>query len=198
MNTLAFTNHLLADVFALTAFMREAHYQNSQKATPDIQAAWERAAPLFSGSGFPKFEALGPAIAGKVPLEKDLVDTYTAWAGAASEKILPLMEEVLAQELIPRYQRAVVEAFPDIVLPDAYERLLLDALKGDASLFARNDGIEEAWRLIDPIIAGWETAAQAPPLHTYPMNSWGPGAADELLARSGHAWRIGCCGLPCS
>ena len=90
-----------------------------------------------------------------------------------------------------------LEAFPDIVLPDAYERLLLDALIGDASLFARNDGIDAAWRLIDPILSGWLSAPQTPPLHTYPMNSWGPGAADELLAKNGHAWRIGCCGLPC-
>ncbi|MDJ0784818.1 MAG: glucose-6-phosphate dehydrogenase [Desulfosarcinaceae bacterium] len=90
------------------------------------------------------------------------------------------------------------EAFPDIVLPDAYERLLLDALKGDAALFARNDGIENAWRLIDPVISGWENAPSAPRLETYSRESWGPASADELLARGGHAWRMGCCGLPCS
>lgn len=90
------------------------------------------------------------------------------------------------------------EAFPDIVLPDAYERLLLDAIKGDASLFARYDGIEAAWRLIDPVISGWASSANAPALHIYPRGSWGPAAADELLARSGHAWRMGCCGMPCS
>ncbi|MGQ9491869.1 MAG: glucose-6-phosphate dehydrogenase [Anaerolineae bacterium] len=90
------------------------------------------------------------------------------------------------------------EAFPDIVLPDAYERLLLDAIKGDASLFARNDGIEAAWRLIDPVMSEWASSANAPALHIYPRGSWGPAAADELLARSGHAWRMGCCGLPCS
>jgi len=91
-----------------------------------------------------------------------------------------------------------LEEFPDTVLPDAYERLLLDALKGDASLFTRNDGIEAAWRLIDPIISGWESDPQAPPLCAYPINSWGPTDADALLAKSGHAWRMGCCGLPCS
>lgn len=89
------------------------------------------------------------------------------------------------------------EAFPDIVLPDAYERLLLDALRGDAALFARNDSIETAWRLIDPIVAGWSTNPQAPPLHVYPVESWGPTAADDLLAVHGHGWRMGCCGLPC-
>ncbi len=90
------------------------------------------------------------------------------------------------------------EAFPDIALPDAYERLLLDALKGDAALFARNDGIENAWRLIDPIISGWDASSQASPLEIYPRNSWGPAAADTLLSKGGHAWRMGCCGLPCS
>lgn len=89
------------------------------------------------------------------------------------------------------------EAFPHIALPDAYERLLLDALKGDASLFARNDGIEAAWHLIDPIISGWASSPQAPPLYKYSKNSWGPEAADQLLAKGGHAWRMGCCGFPC-
>jgi len=89
------------------------------------------------------------------------------------------------------------DAFPDIALPDAYERLLLDALKGDAALFARNDGIETSWRLVDPIMAGWSADPEASPLHSYSRNSWGPDAADALLAKDGHAWRMGCCGLPC-
>lgn len=89
------------------------------------------------------------------------------------------------------------DAFPGVVLPDAYERLLLDALKGDASLFARSDEIEAAWKLIDPIVAGWESAPGASPLHSYAMGSWGPEAAEELIARGHHAWRMDCCGLPC-
>ena len=75
-------------------------------------------------------------------------------------------------------------------LPDAYERLLLEALDGDASLFTRSDAIEQAWRLIDPILAGWEGPHQ-PPLLTYPVGSWGPDAADDLLARDGRIWRGG-------
>jgi glucose-6-phosphate 1-dehydrogenase len=90
------------------------------------------------------------------------------------------------------------EAFPDTALPDAYERLLLDALKGDAALFARNDGIENAWRLMDPIIQGWDASPQNFPLETYPRGGWGPEAASALLAKGGHAWRMGCCGLPCN
>jgi glucose-6-phosphate 1-dehydrogenase len=86
------------------------------------------------------------------------------------------------------------DAFKDKILPDAYERLLLDALKGDAALFARSDGIETAWRLIDPIMKGWESSSDAPPLTAYEPGSWGPAEADELLARSGHGWRLGCGG----
>jgi glucose-6-phosphate 1-dehydrogenase len=76
----------------------------------------------------------------------------------------------------------------DQPLPDAYERLLLEALGGDASLFTRSDAIEQAWRLIDPIDQGWSEKG-APPLMTYPVGSWGPAAADELLERDGRVWR---------
>jgi len=76
-------------------------------------------------------------------------------------------------------------------LPDAYERLLLDALQGDASLFARADEIELAWGLIDPILAGWERP-DAPPLAFYEPESWGPAEADDFLAQDGRAWMLGC------
>ncbi len=82
-------------------------------------------------------------------------------------------------------------SFGDKPLPDAYERLLLDALHGDASLFARSDGIEAAWRLIDPILEGWKTR-DAPPLASYEPGSWGPAEADVMLAGDGSAWRLSC------
>lgn len=81
------------------------------------------------------------------------------------------------------------DSFPDRTLPDAYERLLLDALHSDAMLFARNDEIVGAWQLIDPILQGW-TTPEAPPLATYAQGSWGPQAADQLLARNGHWWQV--------
>lgn len=78
----------------------------------------------------------------------------------------------------------------DQPLPDAYERLLLEAIDGDASLFTRSDAIEQAWKLIDPVIKGWE-GKDAPALLTYPVGSWGPSAAEDLLARDGRVWRSG-------
>ncbi len=76
-------------------------------------------------------------------------------------------------------------------LPDAYERLLLDALEGDQSLFTRSDGIEACWRLLDPVIQGWEQPG-APPLVIYPPNVGDPVQSDELLARDRRRWRKGC------
>jgi len=75
-------------------------------------------------------------------------------------------------------------------IPEAYERLILDALHGDASLFTRGDRAELAWRLLDPILAAWQ--AGKAPLATYEPGSWGPAEADELLARDGRAWLHGC------
>ncbi|MGE0142513.1 MAG: glucose-6-phosphate dehydrogenase [Planctomycetota bacterium] len=69
---------------------------------------------------------------------------------------------------------------------DAYERLLLDAMLGDSTLFARRDEVEEAWRIVDSIIEGWRDGAQA--LHTYEAGTWGPDASDELLGE-GRVWR---------
>jgi len=83
------------------------------------------------------------------------------------------------------------EDFGASALPDAYERLLLDALQGDASLFARADEIELAWGLIDALLAGWERP-DAPPLVAYEPGSWGPPEADDLLAQDGRTWHYGC------
>lgn len=75
-------------------------------------------------------------------------------------------------------------------LPEAYERLLLDTLQGDASLFARSDEIELSWRIVDPILQGWGVGLA--PLVFYEPGSWGPREADELLARDGMVWMAGC------
>lgn len=72
--------------------------------------------------------------------------------------------------------------------PEAYERLLLDAMSGDATLFARRDEVEQAWAFIDTIETVWANE-NSPALDFYPSGSWGPAAAEELLARDGRAWR---------
>ena len=84
-------------------------------------------------------------------------------------------------------------SFEGIRLPSAYERLLLDVLIGDASLFIRADAIELSWALMDPVIEGWQSP-HAPPLERYERGAWGPAAANALLHRDGRTWRRGCCG----
>jgi glucose-6-phosphate 1-dehydrogenase len=74
-------------------------------------------------------------------------------------------------------------------LPDAYERLLLDALQGDASLFTRADEIELAWQAIDPVIRAWESGAV--PLFFYETGSWGPYEATKFLGED-RDWRGHC------
>jgi glucose-6-phosphate 1-dehydrogenase len=71
--------------------------------------------------------------------------------------------------------------------PDAYERLLLDALVGDPTLFIRTDEVEQSWRIVEPILDAW--SEHEAPLHGYQAGTWGPKAAAELLEREGHRWR---------
>jgi glucose-6-phosphate 1-dehydrogenase len=85
------------------------------------------------------------------------------------------------------------DAFGESAIPEAYERLLLDALKGDPSLFTRGDRAELAWELLDPILSAWEGPTRLP-LYSYDPGSWGPAAADLLLERYGRKW-LRVCGL---
>lgn len=71
--------------------------------------------------------------------------------------------------------------------PEAYETLILDALLGDATLFMRSDQVEEAWDVVTTVQQAWENNSTQE-LHNYEAGSWGPAAADELLARQGHTW----------
>jgi len=72
-------------------------------------------------------------------------------------------------------------------LPEAYERLILDTLLGDATLFTRADEVDEQWALVDAIIASWQRDRPAFP--NYPAGEWGPPSANELLLREGRSWR---------
>ncbi|WP_240123849.1 glucose-6-phosphate dehydrogenase [Streptomyces sp. MUM 136J] len=70
--------------------------------------------------------------------------------------------------------------------PEAYERLILDVLLGDANLFPRHQEVEESWKILDPIEGYWAAHGRPP---AYPSGSWGPKEADEMLARDGRSWR---------
>jgi glucose-6-phosphate 1-dehydrogenase len=70
--------------------------------------------------------------------------------------------------------------------PEAYERLLLDVLLGDPPLFPRHEEVELSWMILDPVIEYWAAKGRPEP---YGAGTWGPAAADAMLARNGHAWR---------
>ena len=72
-------------------------------------------------------------------------------------------------------------------LPEAYERLILDAMRGDATLFTRADEVDEQWTLVDAIVEGWK--GDRPSFPNYEAGGWGPPEADELIQRGGRAWR---------
>src|SRR5438132_1335616 len=71
--------------------------------------------------------------------------------------------------------------------PEAYERLLLETMLGDSTLFARRDEVETAWAWLDPLLSAW--AADSRPPDSYPAGTWGPEAADQLIERDGRKWR---------
>jgi glucose-6-phosphate 1-dehydrogenase len=71
--------------------------------------------------------------------------------------------------------------------PDAYERLLLDAMVGDPTLFIRSDEVDQAWQIVDPILEVW--ASKTVPLAGYAAGTWGPRQADQLIERDGRQWR---------
>ena len=79
------------------------------------------------------------------------------------------------------------DAFAGTEAADGYERLIHDAMVGDATLFIRSDEVEQAWRIVDPYLVAWSQPGGA--LHFYPAGTWGPHMADLLVERSGDEWR---------
>jgi glucose-6-phosphate 1-dehydrogenase len=70
--------------------------------------------------------------------------------------------------------------------PEAYERLILDVVRGNATLFMRRDEVEAAWAWIEPIVNEWQKSDV--PVHPYPAGTWGPSAAVALIARNERSW----------
>lgn len=76
-------------------------------------------------------------------------------------------------------------------IPSAYERLLFDSLKGDATLFARTEEVIEAWKFLQPILDAWKNDEKIP-LYGYPAGTWGPDKADDLIDGKNMTWRYPC------
>ncbi|MDJ0754578.1 MAG: glucose-6-phosphate dehydrogenase [Ardenticatenaceae bacterium] len=102
-------------------------------------------------------------------------------------KVPDTMQAMQAVDLDFHYR----DSFEDVILPDAYERLVLDAIQGDAALFTRRDGIQRSWELLDPVIRAWEND-KGIPLAYYEGGTWGPTEADQLLQIDGRRWHHGC------
>jgi len=91
-------------------------------------------------------------------------------------------------QLRPVEMRFNYRGNPPVPSPDAYEILLWDVMQGDATLFMRTDQVEAAWRVMMPVLKAWKKSTPQN-FPNYAAGTWGPKAADELLARSGHTWR---------
>ncbi|MDR1091020.1 MAG: glucose-6-phosphate dehydrogenase [Prevotella sp.] len=79
----------------------------------------------------------------------------------------------------------------DTYLPEAYERLLLDCMAGDSTLYIRGDALETTWKFVQPLLDFWDKNPDAP-LHGYPAGSWGPSCADNLIEGEKLTWRYPC------
>ena len=97
MNAVAFTNHLLCEVFGMTAYLREGRDRGAEQMVPDILAAWSKIGPIFSGAEFQKFQDFGPAITEKVPLEQEVVTAFSEMTAIKSQVMLPALEYILGQ-----------------------------------------------------------------------------------------------------
>jgi len=79
----------------------------------------------------------------------------------------------------------------DSYIPEAYQRLLLDCMQGDSTLYTRGDAVEAAWRFVDPILEAWKEDSSIP-LHGYPCGTWGPEVADQIFEEKEYSWRYPC------
>ncbi len=80
----------------------------------------------------------------------------------------------------------------DVYTPEAYERLLLDAMIGDSTLYTRNDAVEACWRFVQPILDAWTNQPDQIKLYGYPAGTWGPREAHGLFDKEGQDWRYPC------
>ncbi|MFQ5735028.1 MAG: TadE/TadG family type IV pilus assembly protein, partial [Planctomycetaceae bacterium] len=175
MNTLAFTNHLEAEVFALAAYMRTAQMRDDEgnlvveSLTPDVLDKWEEIGKVFrqygGQAGYAKFEKLGKAIEGKVPLERGVVSGFSEMTARHAELTLPVLEYILhAGEadasggsfgsvvdvpeggIIPRFQRALVRSVPQVANLTANELAIRYGRPGEPLRRMRRPMQGRMWR----------------------------------------------------
>ncbi|MEX0998566.1 MAG: glucose-6-phosphate dehydrogenase, partial [Thermodesulfobacteriota bacterium] len=79
----------------------------------------------------------------------------------------------------------------DAYIPEAYERLIIDCIQGDATHFARADAVEACWKFVDPILKAWERNDKIK-MYGYPAGTWGPPEASKLFDNPGDDWRYPC------
>ena len=121
LNGLAHTNHLLCEVFALTAYLREGQERNAEQQVPGILQAWGLAGGDLQGSQFHRFRPAGQAVIRRIPLELQAVTAFGDEQAAAAAHFLPIFETVLEQELIPEFQRTLVQTVPQLAVEAACE-----------------------------------------------------------------------------
>jgi hypothetical protein len=147
MNTLAFSNHLLCDVFALTAFMREARDRNAMALSEDVLGAWTKVGPIFEKSPYQKFTGLGKGIPAKVNAEREMIRTFSEFVGAISELTLPTLEQILQQKLIPQFERTLVMTVPGIAQQVTSEVARRHSTKPASELNKRGQTWGVLWRM---------------------------------------------------
>lgn len=178
MNGLAFSNHLISDVFAMTAFLREGRDRNAESLVPRVLDAWTFAGETLARSQFPKFAELGPAIVDKVPKEQEAVTAYGELTAAASELSLPVFEHILEEQLIGEFQRSLLQTVPELAQSVSNEVSRRHGLLGPSSQegtstlqadYEHNRGSQRAvlWRTsVLPVALGDESD---PLLRTLPV-----------------------------
>ncbi len=114
MNGIAFSNHLLSDVFAMTAFLRESRDRNAESLVPPVLDAWRVVGQTLQRSPFERFRELGMAVTDKVPKEQEAVDAFGELSAGAARLTLPVFEHILRERLIGRFQRDLMLATPDL------------------------------------------------------------------------------------
>ncbi|MDA0282768.1 MAG: Tad domain-containing protein [Planctomycetota bacterium] len=170
MNGLAFTNHLLSDVFAMTAFLREGRDRNAESVITPVLDAWTFAGETLAGAPFDKLAQLGAAIVDKVPKEQEAVTAYGELTAAASEISLPVFEHILEQQLIGNFQRSLLQTVPQLAQSVADEVARRHGLLGPSSqtdstpagdVYEQQRGSQRAvlWRTsVLPVALGDESA----------------------------------------